>query len=1019
MLRADAQIVLFWGPQYAALYNDAYAPTIGDKHPAALGRPAAESWAELWDDLEPLLRGVRETGKTFSAKDRPFYIERHGGLGETVYFDVSYSAVSEHDGAVGGVLCIVSETTERVLAERILAESETRFRNMADSTPVMMWVTDPSGYCTYLNSRWYAFTGQPPGAGEGFGWLDAVHPADRPLAEAAFVAANAERQDYRVDFRLRRADGVYRWTIDAAAARFGSDGAFLGYVGSVIDIDERREAEDALRASEARFRLMADAVPAIVWVTDADGAVEFFNRQWFDYTGAEAGPTTARLVSRDFVHPDDDERTLQAFEEARRTGSTYLVEHRIRGRDGDYRWFLVRGEPDRDPHSGHITRWFGASVDIHDRKLAEARLRELNETLEARVAEALAGRKVLADVVEGTDAFIQVADQDFRWLAVNRAAADEFERIYGARPKVGDSMLDLLADRPEHQAAVKTVWSRALAGEAFTETAEFGDPGRDRRFYEMRYDVLRGPGGEPVGAYQFAYDVTQRLSQERAAAAAEAARRDADALYRAYFENTAEALFVMAVLEDGGFAIEDLNPAHQASLGFRLEEVRGKRLDQILPPDLAEHVSSYYRRVITSGEVFQYRETFELNGVSTYWDTVLVPVRDGDGRVRKLIGSSRDLTRQLVAEEQLRQSQKMEAMGQLTGGVAHDFNNLLTPILGALDMLQRQRLGGEREQRLIGGALQSAERARTLVQRLLAFARRQPLQPSAVDLRDLTRGMAELVSSTTGPQIRVVVDAPDGLPPAWADTHQLEMAILNLAVNARDAMPDGGTLRISVSEETVGRQHRSGLGPGRYLCVSVADTGHGMDAATLARAVEPFFSTKGVGKGTGLGLSMAHGLASQLGGALTIRSTPGVGTNVELWLPRGRPGSDAVEQAAVAPSPDVRSGSILLVDDEDVVRISTADMLIELGYSVVEAASAEEALRLLDRGLSPDIVVTDHLMPGMSGTELAKRLKAERPAIKVLVVSGYAEGVGITPDLPRLTKPFRSSELAASLASLG
>jgi CheY-like chemotaxis protein len=232
-------------------------------------------------------------------------------------------------------------------------------------------------------------------------------------------------------------------------------------------------------------------------------------------------------------------------------------------------------------------------------------------------------------------------------------------------------------------------------------------------------------------------------------------------------------------------------------------------------------------------------------------------------------------------------------------------------------------------------------------------------------------------------------------------------------------MPEGGTLRISVSPATVARGHRSNLKPGAYLHLSVADTGTGMDEATLARAIEPFFSTKGVGKGTGLGLSMVHGLASQLGGALTVCSAPGLGTNVELWLPQGEAAAPRPEPHAEAEPPAPGRGTVLLVDDEDVVRMSTADMLAELGYAVVEAGSAEEALRLLERGLDPDIVVTDHLMPGMSGTDLARRLRAERPATGVLVVSGYAEVVGVAPDLPRLTKPFRSADLAASLAALG
>ncbi len=371
-----------------------------------------------------------------------------------------------------------------------------------------------------------------------------------------------------------------------------------------------------------------------------------------------------------------------------------------------------------------------------------------------------------------------------------------------------------------------------------------------------------------------------------------------------------------------------------------------------------------------------------------------------------------------MARQALRQAQKMEAIGQLTGGVAHDFNNLLTPIIGSLDLLRRRGVGGEREQRLIDGAIQSADRAKTLIQRLLSFARRQPLQAIAVDVTLLVRGMADLIGSTTGPQIKIVVDAGGDVTPALADPNQLEMALLNLAVNARDAMPEGGTLRISVGEDKVDQRHPAGLQPGRYVRLSVADTGTGMDEATLARAVEPFFSTKGVGKGTGLGLSSAHGLASQLGGGLTIQSRPGIGTNIEMWLPVSKLPAEAVGAVAEASPSVVGVGTALLVDDEELVRVSTSDMLVELGYRVVEAASAEAALRLVRGGLQPELLVTDHLMPGMSGTDLARLLRSEQPALRVLVVSGYAEGDGVAPDLARLTKPFRADELATSLAEL-
>ncbi|WP_375428587.1 MHYT domain-containing protein [uncultured Sphingomonas sp.] len=366
------------------------------------------------------------------------------------------------------------------------------------------------------------------------------------------------------------------------------------------------------------------------------------------------------------------------------------------------------------------------------------------------------------------------------------------------------------------------------------------------------------------------------------------------------------------------------------------------------------------------------------------------------------------------AQEALRHSQKMEAMGQLTGGVAHDFNNLLTPIVGSLDLLQRKGVGGEREQRLIGAAIQSADRAKTLVQRLLAFARRQPLQPVAVNVGELVTGMNGIVSSTTGPKIKVVVQIPEDLPCARADPNQLEMAILNLAVNARDAMPEGGVLSFSARAEDIGPGHPSGLKPARYIRLTVADTGVGMDEATLTRAVEPFYSTKGVGKGTGLGLSMVHGLASQLGGALDIQSRPNHGTTVQLRLPESElaPETEVASERNVAL---VKSGTALVVDDEALVRMSTAEMLIDLGYAVVEASSGEEAMCLIGQGTQFDVLVTDHLMPGMNGTELAAAVRSLRPEAPVLVVSGYAKTEEIDPALSRLQKPFRKTELAASL----
>ena len=899
-------------------------------------------------------------------------------------------------------------------------DAEAQFRALADCSPVVVWVTDPSGRCTYLNRRWYELTGQTPGAAENFGWLDAAHPDDRTRIEGTFRAANADRAPFRLEYRLRAADGSYRSVIDIASPRLDAHGEFLGYVGSVIDIEDRREAEQRLSLSEERLRLASDAGDVGLWDVDVVADELFWPARVKRMFGISADVPVTMQDFYDGLHPDDRARTVEAYAAAcdpeRR--APYDVEYRTVGKeDGVVRTVAAKGKAIFD-EDGRCVRVLGTAVDTSASRQAQAALRDS----EARY-------RALFEAIDTGFCVVEVdlnagGQIDYRVVEANRAF---FSQTGFPEAIVGEWLRQAAPTLEEY-------WF-----ETYGEVAATGVP---RRFEQGSptlgrwFDVYAFPTGE-LGSGRVAI-LFNDIS----------ARHDAEMRLRA---NLQQMPGFVAVLTGPSHVYEYVNDAYVTISGQR--DFIGRGVRDVFPELADQGFYELLDQVYSTGEPFAASAMpIHLAGEATprFIDFLYEPIRkdgvvsgifvggyDISERVRAdhalqdlnvrleqtVADRTADLTAALQAlktegaereraEEALRQSQKLEGMGQLTGGVAHDFNNLLTPIIGSLDLLQRRGLGGEREQKLIAGAIQSAERAKTLVQRLLAFARRQPLQAAPIDLGALMASMGDLIASTTGPQIKVTVEVPSNLPPAHADPNQVEMALLNLAVNGRDAMPDGGTLRISARAETVGSEHHAGLQAGDYLCLSVADTGVGMDSETLQRAIEPFFSTKGIGKGTGLGLSMVHGLASQLGGGLTLHSHPGVGTNVELWLPVSRAALPA-DEAAAASEPPLPGGVALVVDDEPLVRMTTADMLGELGYKVVEADSATEALSKMRGGLRPDLVVTDHLMPGMTGTELAIALRETDPRLKVLIVSGYAETEGLALDIARLTKPFRSEDLAA------
>ena len=532
---------------------------------------------------------------------------------------------------------------------------------------------------------------------------------------------------------------------------------------------------------------------------------------------------------------------------------------------------------------------------------AERDLRALTASLERSVQERTAERNLLAKIVETTDVMIMVSDLDYNILAINLANADEFERIYGVRPKVGDNMLGLLADQPEHQAQLRTGWSRGLAGEEFTIVEDYGDPGRVRPYYEVKFRTLRDDQRRRVGCYQFVTDVTGRL-----------------------------------------------------------------------------------------------REQAELAD----------------------------------AQDKLRQSQKMEAVGQLTGGLAHDFNNLLAGISGSLELLQARVAQGRIGDldRYLVAAQGASKRAAALTHRLLAFTRRQTLDPRPTDVNRLVAGMEDLIRRTVGPQVAVEIVGAGGLWATLVDPNQLENALLNLCINARDAMPDGGRLTIETGNKWLDeRTARSrDLAPGQYVSLCVSDTGTGMTQEVVRRAFDPFFTTKPIGMGTGLGLSMIYGFVQQSGGQARIYSEVGEGTMVCLYLPRHQ-GEAASEEAdaELAGAPRAGQGeTVLVVDDEPTVRMLVSEVLEDLGYTAIEAADGPAGLKVLRSDARIDLLVTDVGLPGgMNGRQVADAGRALRPELKVLFITGYAENAVLShghldPGMHVLTKPFVMEALASRIRGM-
>lgn len=529
-------------------------------------------------------------------------------------------------------------------------------------------------------------------------------------------------------------------------------------------------------------------------------------------------------------------------------------------------------------------------------------------------------------------------------------------------------------------------------------------------------DPVRGTDGEVVGFAKITRDLTERKSAEQAL-------RSSEEQFRILVQSVAD--YAIYMLDPKGF-VSSWNLGAERIKGYKAHEILGEHFSRFYP-EADRKAGAPEESLATAAKEGRFeREAWRVrkDGSTFLAHVIIDAIRNEGGELIGFAKITRDVTERSKAlreleqtREQLFQVQKLEAIGQLTGGVAHDFNNLLMVIQSSLSMIRRRVSDDSRLLSLLDNASQAAARGATLTQRMLAFARRQDLDQQTVSIPDLVRGMTDMLERAIGPTIAILTQFPLSLPNVVTDPNQLESVLLNLAVNARDAMPSGGSLVISAHAEELDVFNDHKLKAGRYVRFSVKDEGQGMDAATLSRATEPFFTTKGVGKGTGLGLAMAQGFSEQSGGRLMIDSRPGAGTKVEIWLPAAmssRPADDT--PAPQMPGTNRQPLTILAVDDDALVLMNTVAMLEDLGHSVSQASSGVRALEVLRGEPKLDLLITDHAMPGMTGVELIDLVRAERPHLPVILATGYAElPSGTQTTATRLAKPFFDDDLEKAM----
>jgi PAS domain S-box-containing protein len=877
------------------------------------------------------------------------------------------------------------------------------------------------GFAAHRSPEYSRLHGLPPTpAVESFDdWAQRIHSDDRQAAIERFVRAVASGAvHYTSEYRIiRPSDGAVRWIRAVGQIERDENAAPIALVGAHIDVTDRKFAERDALESEEKLRAIADALPVLISYVDKDQIFRFVNKTYETWFERPISSILGRSV-KEVMSP-------KMYEARRRN-----LERALAGESVSYEVDFIRSSgavatqlvhvPHRDS-SGRVLGVYVVVTDVSEQKLAERKIAES----EARFRSIANSAPVLIWVTgpDGKREFVNQAYLDF--LGLTNDQATDFDWRRALHP---DDLQRVLGEEPVIEPSLKVV----------TVEARFRRSDGEWRWLRSESQPRWGMGGEHVGFIGVAHDITdakraqQELTEinetlEKRVEERTAQLAASEVLVRLFFEHSSECHAVL-IEEGDGFRYLAANPALLDLYGMPWEEIIGRRTEEVLGPEMGAKVNRKLAQCLHEKKSLRYER---MQGAAVV-EAVATPLPTREGEARRVIVSARDVTERRRLEEHLRQSQKMEALGQLTGGVAHDFNNMLTLVLGGVDTIDRQ-LGSlpetpakARIARAKDMALQGVRRAQSLTNRLLAFSRRQALAPQTVNANKLIVGLTDLLRRTLGEEISLETRLDGNLWSAFVDANQLENAIINLAVNARDAMPRGGKLMIETANRSLDNTYVETLPEpiesGEYVMIAVADTGVGMDEETRARAFDPFFTTKAIGKGTGLGLSQVYGFTRQSAGHVQIDSELGEGTVVKIYLPHESRALAETKGGDGAPAARANeSENVLVVEDDDAVRAYTADILRELGYRVTAASSGRAALDILGAAAELDLLLTDVVMPGeMNGRELADEAVKLRRGLRVMFMSGYSRDAimrdgRLDPDVQIIPKPFSFQELAAAV----